>query len=55
LILIRACRPSVLRNTLFLHRVNNDKNDHDDVWQDGAVFVDMGKAGWGAYCTGSLA
>jgi uncharacterized protein YukJ len=35
----------------FLHRANNDKNDHNDIWQDGAVFVDMGKAGWGAYCT----
>jgi uncharacterized protein YukJ len=35
----------------FLHKAGNDKNDHNDVWQDGAVFVDMGKAGWAAYCT----
>jgi uncharacterized protein YukJ len=35
----------------FLHVKGNDKNDHNDVWQDGAVLVDQGSAGWAAYCT----
>jgi uncharacterized protein YukJ len=29
----------------------NDKNDHNDVWQDGAVLVDVGQAQWAAYFT----
>ena len=33
----------------FVHREGNDRNDHNDVWQDGAVFVDGGEAGWTAY------
>jgi len=33
----------------FLHREGDDSNDHNDVWQDGAVLVDLGEAGWAAY------
>jgi uncharacterized protein YukJ len=35
----------------FEHRAGDDSNDHNDVWQDGAVIVDMGEAGWAAYFT----
>jgi uncharacterized protein YukJ len=35
----------------FVHRQGNDRNDHNDVWQDGAVLVDMGEAGWAGYFT----
>ena len=27
----------------------NDTNDHNDIWQDGALLVDLGDAGWAAY------
>jgi len=27
----------------------NDANDHNDIWQDGALLVDLGDAGWAAY------
>jgi uncharacterized protein YukJ len=27
----------------------NDSNDHNDIWQDGALMVDLGDAGWAAY------
>jgi uncharacterized protein YukJ len=33
----------------FVHRDGDDSNDHNDVWQDGAVMVDRGDAGWAAY------
>jgi uncharacterized protein YukJ len=33
----------------FIHRPGNDGNDHNDVWQDGAVIVDVGQPQWAAY------
>jgi len=33
----------------FVHREGNDANDHNDIWQDGAVLIDAGDAGWVAY------
>jgi uncharacterized protein YukJ len=33
----------------FLHRDGNDSNDHNDIWQDGAMMIDLGQAGWAAY------
>jgi uncharacterized protein YukJ len=33
----------------FIHVAGSDRNDHNDVWQDGAVMVDLGQAGWAAY------
>ena len=27
----------------FVHRPGNDSNDHNDIWQDGALSVDVGK------------
>ena len=33
----------------FLHRPGDDGNDHNDVWQDGAVLVDLGQPEWAAY------
>jgi uncharacterized protein YukJ len=33
----------------FLHREGDDSNGHNDVWQDGALIVDLGQAGWAAY------
>ena len=33
----------------FIHRAGNDGNDHNDVWQDGAVMVDLGEPEWAAY------
>ncbi len=33
----------------FIHRPNDDSNDHNDVWQDGAVMVDIGEPEWAAY------
>jgi uncharacterized protein YukJ len=35
----------------YVHRDGDDSNDHNDVWQDGAVIVDMGDGGWAAYFT----
>jgi uncharacterized protein YukJ len=29
----------------------DDHNDHNDVWQDGAVMIDLGDDGWAAYFT----
>jgi uncharacterized protein YukJ len=29
----------------------NDKNDHNDIWQDGAVLIDFGTDQWAAYFT----
>lgn len=33
----------------FLHRPDDDPNDHNDVWQDGAVMVNVGAPEWAAY------
>lgn len=33
----------------FVHRPGDDSNDHNDVWQDGAVMVDIGEPEWAAY------
>jgi uncharacterized protein YukJ len=33
----------------FLHRVDDDSNDHNDIWQDGALLVNLGDPGWAAY------
>jgi uncharacterized protein YukJ len=33
----------------FIHRPGDDSNDHNDVWQDGAVMVDLGEPEWAAY------
>jgi uncharacterized protein YukJ len=33
----------------YIHRAGNDHNDHNDIWQDGAVFVDLGEPEWAAY------
>ncbi|MBV9560844.1 MAG: DUF2278 family protein [Bradyrhizobium sp.] len=33
----------------FIHRPDDDRNDHNDVWQDGAVMVDLGEPEWAAY------
>jgi len=33
----------------FLHRADDDSNDHNDIWQDGAVLVDLGEPEWAAY------
>ena len=33
----------------FQHRPGDDTNDHNDVWQDGALLVKRGDSGWAAY------
>ena len=33
----------------FIHREGDDSNDHNDVWQDGALLVDPGENQWVAY------
>ncbi|CCE04933.1 conserved hypothetical protein [Bradyrhizobium sp. STM 3843] len=33
----------------YIHHVGNDANDHNDIWQDGAVLVDVGEPEWAAY------
>ena len=33
----------------FMHRPDDDSNDHNDIWQDGAVLVDVGEPEWAAY------
>ena len=33
----------------FIHRPGNDANDHNDIWQDGGVLVDLGQPEWAAY------
>lgn len=35
----------------FLNNGVDDHNDHNDVWQDGAVFVDLGQGDMAAYMT----
>jgi uncharacterized protein YukJ len=33
----------------FVHRAGDDSNDHNDIWQDGALFVNVGEPEWAAY------
>jgi uncharacterized protein YukJ len=34
----------------FRHDPGDDSNDHNDIWQDGALMVDLGAGpGWAAY------
>jgi uncharacterized protein YukJ len=33
----------------YIHRQGNDRNDHDDIWQDGALMIDFGEGNWVAY------
>ncbi|SDE28464.1 DUF2278 family protein [Paraburkholderia lycopersici] len=33
----------------FIHRAGNDVNDHNDIWQDGALLVDLGEPEWALY------
>jgi uncharacterized protein YukJ len=33
----------------FIHRPSDDSNDHNDVWQDGAVIVNVGEPEWVGY------
>jgi uncharacterized protein YukJ len=33
----------------FIHRDGDDSNDHNDIWQDGALLVDVGEPEWAAY------
>jgi uncharacterized protein YukJ len=35
----------------FLNDVRDDYNDHNDIWQDGAVLVDLHEPQWAAYFT----
>lgn len=35
----------------FLNNGQDDHNDHNDIWQDGAVIVDLGDDAWAAYFT----
>jgi len=37
------------RGRHFQHRPGDDNNDHNDVWQDGAVLVNRGSGPWAAY------
>jgi uncharacterized protein YukJ len=33
----------------FIHRPGDDSNDHNDIWQDGALIVDIGAPQWAGY------
>ena len=33
----------------FIHRPGNDSNDHNDIWQDGALIVDISEPQWVSY------
>ena len=33
----------------FLHQRGNDRTDHNDVWQDGALMVALGTGSWASY------
>jgi uncharacterized protein YukJ len=33
----------------YIHQEGNDRNDHNDIWQDGALMIDAGAGGWVAY------
>jgi uncharacterized protein YukJ len=39
------------QSSTFLNNGVDDHNDHNDVWQDGAVLVDSGEPEWAAYFT----
>jgi uncharacterized protein YukJ len=39
------------QSATFLNNGVDDHNDHNDVWQDGAVLVDRGQSEWAAYFT----
>jgi uncharacterized protein YukJ len=33
----------------YIHQPGNDRNDHNDIWQDGALMIDFGEGNWVAY------
>ncbi|WP_420383424.1 DUF2278 family protein [Novosphingobium sp.] len=33
----------------YIHAADDDHNDHNDIWQDGALVVDLGEPEWTAY------
>jgi uncharacterized protein YukJ len=33
----------------FIHRAGDDSNDHNDIWQDGALLVNLGEPEWALY------
>jgi len=33
----------------FIHHPGNDANDHNDIWQDGAILIDLGEPEWAGY------
>ncbi|PVX85062.1 DUF2278 family protein [Paraburkholderia unamae] len=33
----------------FIHHAGDDSNDHNDIWQDGALLVDLGEPEWALY------
>lgn len=33
----------------FMHVLGDDENDHNDIWQDGALLVDLGEPEWALY------
>jgi len=33
----------------FVHHAGDDANDHNDIWQDGALLVDLGDPEWALY------
>jgi uncharacterized protein YukJ len=35
----------------FLNNGEDDQNDHNDIWQDGAVLIDLGQPEWAGYFT----
>jgi uncharacterized protein YukJ len=39
------------QSNTFLNNGRDDHNDHNDIWQDGAVLVDLGQTQWAAYFT----
>jgi hypothetical protein len=39
------------QTSAFLNNGKDDHNDHNDVWQDGAVLVDLGQPEWAGYFT----
>jgi hypothetical protein len=36
-------------NVAYFTNPGEDSNDHNDIWQDGAVLVDIGEPEWAAY------
>jgi uncharacterized protein YukJ len=33
----------------YIHQQGNDRNDHNEIWQDGALMIDFGEGNWVAY------